>query len=331
MKDSELAARIDALYRVSLDAFVATRKALANELKSAGQKDAAARALALPKPNAVAAAVNGFYAEEPARFEKLVAAGARVREAFGATLSAGASAGAARALAGAQRAQRDAVSEAVAAIRAAAERSGTALSASMLSKLDPTLLAISTTGRFGDAAPGRLLRELEPPGLEVFADLPAPGPSRERSERRPSSPPPPAESPTGKRRVDGARERARLQAELDTVKRELDDLATERASLVEQAEKLAASEVDTAASMKDAKREVTEHRAQARDLERELTRVQRSAADAEARVDELERASKAARSKHEQVRSRSDEVRARLADLESKHESLARAIARAGE
>ena len=72
-------AAVEALYRGPLDTFVAERKRLAGELKTGGDKTAAARLLKLGRPSMSAWAVNQLFWHEREAFERLLATAERLR------------------------------------------------------------------------------------------------------------------------------------------------------------------------------------------------------------------------------------------------------------
>jgi hypothetical protein len=73
--------RIARLYSLPLDRFTAERNALAAELKSEGDPEAAAEVRALRKPSRTGWAVNRLVAEEPDLVEALLGAGGELRQA----------------------------------------------------------------------------------------------------------------------------------------------------------------------------------------------------------------------------------------------------------
>ena len=72
---------IDALFRLPLGEFTAARNALAAKLKNAQRADEAARVMGLAKPPVSAWAVNQLYWRHREPFERLLAAGDRLRTA----------------------------------------------------------------------------------------------------------------------------------------------------------------------------------------------------------------------------------------------------------
>jgi len=156
---------IDALYSVSLSEFIDARKALATRAKKEGDKEGAARIAALPKPSAAAWAVNQLYREAEAELGALHEAGASLRQAH----RKGASG--VRDVFTAQQAQRAAIESLLQVARTVLQKGGLAASDATLDRIGETLTFISTLNRWGDAAPGRLSKELAPPGFDALLEV----------------------------------------------------------------------------------------------------------------------------------------------------------------
>jgi hypothetical protein len=195
----------DALFSLPLEEFVAARNRLAAELGRGGDKDRAASVKALGKPSLSAWAANQLYWRERPLFDALAAAGAAVRRADGAQLRA------------ALEARR-------AALQAASRRAGELLAAAgstpapeMVRRVSNTLEAITTLAPSPDTQPGRLTRDVDPPGFDALAGLAAAAaPSRvlpfrraeaakEQAAEKPSS-------ATAKRRAEAERQAALFAA-----------------------------------------------------------------------------------------------------------------------
>lgn len=143
-------ARVDELYALPLDQFVAARDALAKELRAAKDREGAAAVKALRKPSAAAAAVNHLARRSPGAVERLLALGDELRRAQR------------RALSGAAASElRDATRALRAAIDAAAADTGAA--PSQHDRVVDTLFAAVTTDEHReDLVGGRLTTDLEP-------------------------------------------------------------------------------------------------------------------------------------------------------------------------
>jgi hypothetical protein len=166
----ELEAAIDRLYQLPVAEFTDARNALAAELKTKGDKDAAARVKGLGKPTAVAWAVNQVYWGDRARWDALVTALAEVaaaqREALG---GAGAAA-----LRDATRRKAERLQEAVRAAERALVASGGAIGLGVQPRLSSTLEALASPrppDAVSEATPGRLASELQPRGFDVALGL----------------------------------------------------------------------------------------------------------------------------------------------------------------
>jgi hypothetical protein len=157
---------VDALFKLPLGEFTSARNALAARLKKAGQETEAAALKALRKPSVSAWVVNQLYWRHGDLFERLLEAGARLRQAQ-ATQQPG---NLARELVHARQ-------EAVAALRDVAadivQESGSGAARDLIRRIAASLEALSAYGSLPDApSAGRLTDDLEPPGFELLAELP---------------------------------------------------------------------------------------------------------------------------------------------------------------
>ncbi|WP_394846130.1 hypothetical protein LZC95_01550 [Pendulispora brunnea] len=198
---------IDGLYSVPLSEFIDVRKALATRAKKEGDKEGAAHIAALPKPSAAAWAVNQLYRHASDELDALHEAGASLRRAH----RKGASG--VREVFAAQQAQRAAIDALLQVARTILQKGGLAASDLTLDRIGETLTFISTLNRWGDAEPGRLSKELAPPGfdalLEVLGDgeeLPPPIKKKEPAAKAP--PKAPADSSHQRKAVAEARRKA---------------------------------------------------------------------------------------------------------------------------
>lgn len=167
---------IDALYKLPLSEFIASRNALAGRLKKAGRAEDADRVKALAKPSGPAWAVNQLYWQQRESFDRLIDSGDRLRKAQASKL-AGRS--------GDIRGALDALRETLSALtRAAADLlrdSGSNITPDLMRRVTSTLEALASIGIVpGGPQPGRLSDDVDPPGFETLAAL---VPSSERGER----------------------------------------------------------------------------------------------------------------------------------------------------
>jgi hypothetical protein len=170
------AADVDALYKLPLADFTASRNALAGRLKKAGRGDEADRVKALGKPSNAAWAVNQLYWRHRDQFDRLIATGDRLRKAQASKLAGHA---------GDVRGALDELRETLSSLtRTAAEllrESGSNMTPDLMRRVTSTLEALASIGIVpGGPQPGRLADEVDPPGFETLAAL---VPSSERAER----------------------------------------------------------------------------------------------------------------------------------------------------
>lgn len=168
MTESEIEAETRALYQSSLDGFVDARKALAAKLKKAGAKDAAAKVGAIAKPIASAWATNRVAAEAADVFADLERVGAELRAAMRAALHGK---GSGADVAKHQAAQRDAIEALVSEAGRILEAAGSPPSDTVLARVRTSLTTIGTSGRWGDAAPYCLSKDLLPLDVGALAEL----------------------------------------------------------------------------------------------------------------------------------------------------------------
>jgi hypothetical protein len=147
-------ARIDALYQLPLGEFTPARNALAKELKRADIKT-------LAKPSTPAWAVNQLYWRERATYDRLVRAAAALRAEHRKLLG-----GKSAEIREAERVHREAIRDALDAIRAILTDAGQALTPATLTAVQETLEALPS-----DDAPGRLTKPLKPLGFEALSGM----------------------------------------------------------------------------------------------------------------------------------------------------------------
>jgi phage-related minor tail protein len=147
-------AAVDRLYQLPLDEFTPARNALAKELKRPTIKD-------LEKPNVAAWAVNQLYWHERATWDRLLKAGERLRAEHRKLL-----AGKASDIRDPEKAHRDAVRDAVEAVKKLLTGGGQATSPATLTAVQETLEALPAPD-----PPGRLTRPLKPMGFEALSGV----------------------------------------------------------------------------------------------------------------------------------------------------------------
>jgi hypothetical protein len=143
------------LFQVPHAEFVAARKRIAGELKTGGDKQAAARLAKLGRPPISAWAVNQLYWKERESFDALLESAERMKKG--------------------ERASQAEYREATARLRAKAaevmEAGGHAANEATLRRVTATLSAIAVAGGFGDGAAGALQEDLDPPGFDAMVGV----------------------------------------------------------------------------------------------------------------------------------------------------------------
>jgi hypothetical protein len=216
----------DALYAAPLESFIAERTRLVAELRKAGDKAGAARLAKAVKPTVSAWAVNQLARHEREVMQRLVDAGARMRDAQ----MSGADREAFAAAAAAQR-------EALGQLREAAERilteGGHGAAPAVLERVARNLRASGASEELAhQIQAGCLVADLDAETFDGFAALagaapPAPHPPRPRATE-----PAPAHAKAEQQRRD--RERADRERELARARRAVEE-TTIRASRTREA------------------------------------------------------------------------------------------------
>jgi hypothetical protein len=264
-------AALDELYGVEPRSFVATRKRLAAALRSGGEAAAAQDLLARRRPTKVAWALNQLARREPELLTELLARAGDVAAAQ------------TRAVQGDRDALRDATRALRAALGAAADAAVAALPTEAPDDRTRVVATLHAAAAEDDVADqlrrGVLVREAE--GVTGFpltdGDVVALAPRRAARTERPTRParrePPPEPGDAGRRREEAG---ARVRAELDTLREELEDARRE----VEGAE----SEVANARAAADgAQAALAAARADVRSGEQRTRRARRHVRELEAR------------------------------------------------
>lgn len=175
----DLEAELDELYALDLSQFVRRRDELARELKAQGDQSAAEAVAALGKATVPAWVVNRLALESRESWQGLLDAGEGLRAAQ--------QTGDGDELRRAQRERTESLARLLDEAQRLLEESAHAASQTTLEKIRRTLETVAVYGRSGllPVRPGRLTRELDPPGFEVLAtlsSLPA-RPRRSRARR----------------------------------------------------------------------------------------------------------------------------------------------------
>jgi hypothetical protein len=222
---------LDELYSAPLDDFVATRNALARQLKTDGRAEEAAEVSSARKPSLPVWTANQLARRNRPAVERLLDASAQLRTAIGKGDREG--------FAGAQQEQGDALRK----LRDASESLLGDTTEPMLQRIISTFRTASVDEELrGQLAAGRLTEEPEPGGFDTLAGLafaPAPAAKREEKPARPD----PERAKRVKRAEEALREAKAEQRRLDREAREAEraaekarKAADEASDAVEQAE-----------------------------------------------------------------------------------------------
>jgi hypothetical protein len=299
-------ADLDGLFQLTLPEFTAARNALASKLQKAGDKDAASRVKSLPKPPVSAWVVNQLYWRTRDAFDRLLTAGARLRQAQGAQL-----AGQVTNLREIITLHREALIELSRQAAAILTEAGHPPTSEVMRRVTSTLEGLAAYGPSdGVPTPGRLTTDVDPPGFEAISALaPRQGPDKParqgdgrvlafRADRRP-----PANGkashgsksdPAAAKARDAERRKA-AQATLKQAERALKEAQAD-AEKAEVALKKAATRVkDTEKEKRDAETRLEKAAAAAEAARQAARKLASDAADAAQAVEDAERAVAAAR------------------------------------
>src|SRR6185295_5382235 len=167
-------------FRIPVAEFTAARNTLAAQLTQGGRRDESEHVKALAKPSITAWAVNQLYLQHREAFDRLIATGQRFRQAQTSS-SAGKVADMRKALDG-RREELLHLSDLAAALLRDA---GSSPTPETIHRISTTLEALSAYASFSDdVRPGRLTRDLDPPGFESLASL-SPGAGMTKMKEEP--------------------------------------------------------------------------------------------------------------------------------------------------
>ena len=163
----DLEDELDALFRLRVAEFTAGRNALAAQLKKGGRRDESDLVKALVKPSISAWAVNQLYWQHREAFDRLIATGQRFRKA-----QTSGRPGKVADMREALDARREALAHLSDLATALLRDAGSGSTPETIHRITTTLEAMSAYASFPDAQrPGRLTRDVDPPGFESFASL----------------------------------------------------------------------------------------------------------------------------------------------------------------
>src|SRR5687768_8079280 len=152
-------AEVDALFRLPLAEFTGARNALAARLKKEGRGGEATAVKGLEKPSLAAWAVNQIYWDDRKEFDGLLAATAEFRAAQAGRRDP-------RPL---LEARRDALLRLARKTLDKLREAGARPSPETARRVTNTLEALATLSPATDLVPGRLTRDVDPPGFEALA------------------------------------------------------------------------------------------------------------------------------------------------------------------
>jgi hypothetical protein len=297
MAGDELDARVDALYGLPLDRFVAERDALAARLRREGRRAEAARVAALAKPSVAAWAVNQVVRTQPTLAAALWRAGDAVLAAQ-ARVVAGEGSGAE--LRAAVEAQRAALAPLAEAARGLVTGAGRFLADPHVQALVETLHAAAVDpAQRPPVAAGRLTRPLQLAGLGAALGAGGPAASPPAAGGGRAGPRSETDAPAGDRGAAGAEPDARRRDS-----RRAEARAAQGATADPRAQ---------AAS----RRAAAERRARRQAARRALARAERARDDARARLTDAEQRREAAAAEAARARRALEAAETALADAEA--------------
>jgi len=274
---------IDALFKLPLTEFIGTRKKLAAQLKKDGNPDEAERVKALAKPPVSAWTVNQLYWIHRGEFDELLATGQRFRKAQ----ASGKMANMREALDG----RREALSQLSDLATEILRDAGHNPSLDTLRRITTTLEALSSFASVSDSlTPGRLTRDVDPPGFDSFGSF---VPSAAKANRAPD---PPRVSPPKKSVT--ASSKPERKAAADTTRRE------------ERQARINAAKV----SLQGAKKSLAAARAMTKSLEAAQKRAEAVAKETEKQKRQAEERFKKASAASEDAIERAQSIAAELTE-----------------
>ena len=274
---------IDTLFKLPLSEFIGGRKKLAAQLKKDGNADEAERVKALAKPPVSAWTVNQLYWTHREEFDELMATGQRFRKAQG----SGKMVNMREALDG----RREALSHLSDLATEILRDAGHNPSLDTLRRITTTLEALSSFASVSDSAtPGRLTRDVDPPGFDSFGSF-VPSATAKRTPDPPQARPP-------KKSADSSKTERTNTAAAETTRRE------ERQARINAAK----------ASLQGAKKSLAAARAMAKSLEAAQKRAEAVAKEAEKQRRQAEERFKKAGAASEDAIERTQSIAAELSE-----------------
>jgi hypothetical protein len=290
---------LEALFRLPVAEFTAARNALAVQLKKGGRRDESDRVKAMLKPSITAWAVNQLYWQHREEFDRLIATGQRFRQA-----QTSGRAGKVADMREALDERREALLHLSDSATALLRDAGSSPTPETIHRISTTLEALSAYASFSDdLRPGRLSRDVDPPGFDSLASL-IPGAGMTKMTKEPAratSSQKSGRAPSPRRKAESGSDTSQSgqtrQAKIVAAKVSLQEAksllieAKARAQSLEAAQKKANAEVKEAEKQR---RETEERFEKARLASEDAIRRARSiAAEAEGAVKAVEGAKRA--------------------------------------
>lgn len=295
-RKGELGDELDALFRLPVAEFTAARNTLAAQLKKGGRRDESDRVKSLAKPSITAWAVNQLYWKHREAFDRLIATGQRFRQA-----QTSGRAGKVADMREALDARREALLQLSDLATALLRDAGGSPTPETVHRITTTLEAMSAYASFpDDLRPGRLTRDVDPPGFESFASLlPAAGITKMKEQPvQVTSAKKSVRAVTPQRKVEPASETSQLEQTRQT--------------------KIAAAKV----SLQEAKSLLIEARARAQSLE-----AAQKKANADAKESEKDR--REAEERFEKAQVAAEDAARRAGSIAAEAEAAAKALEQA--
>ena len=265
---------VASLFQAPLEQFVAERKRLAGELKTAGDKAGAARLAKLARPPISAWAVDQLWWHARAGFEALFETAQRLRDG---KLDATA-------------AHRDAIAKLrarAAQILSDAEHGATEAT---LRRITQTLSALAASGGWAPDPPGALSADRDPPGFEAVGISLAPAPAPVEPTHAPAKHEDELAAARDRRDAKAAAHEAaeaKRRQELEEAAERAEEAARLRRAEADRA-KAAAERHRYEAALRTAKGDVAQREREVARLEKDLTAARDMVEQARAVVEDLE-------------------------------------------
>src|SRR5262249_48772067 len=165
--DGKLEDDVDALFKLPLAEFTRARNDLAARLKRDGRADDANLVKALAKPSVSAWAANQLHWKHQEAFDRLLAAGQRIRQA-----QAAGTTGSIADMRESLDARREALSQLSDLAGVLLRDAGHNAAPDTIHRIPTTLEALSAYAKLsGGPTPGRLTQDVDPPGFASLASL----------------------------------------------------------------------------------------------------------------------------------------------------------------